>query len=95
MSGAPDVHEGFLDAQGLANWKRDLDVCAQVLEVRIKSRGPNSLGDDPSMTLDQALECLSDGAVGALQVRYRFEGDLWCDTILPEESGARVIRTRM
>ncbi len=50
---------------------------------------------DRTTTLVEAKLAFADGSAQAIQVRYRFEDEMWCDTILPNEQTTKIIRTRL
>jgi len=68
----------------------DLRDGAEVEHVQMRAAK-----DDRTTTLAEAKLAFADGSAQAIQVRYRFEGEMWCDTILPSEQTTKIIRTRL
>ena len=50
---------------------------------------------DATVSLAEAEAAFSDGTAAAIQVRYRFDGTFWSDTLLPGEPTTKIIRTRL
>ncbi|MCA9290952.1 MAG: hypothetical protein KDA25_07475 [Phycisphaerales bacterium] len=88
----PPVFEGLLDDDRLAQLIADLSSCTQVLHVQVRSRGGGSA--DRTATLDEAAAALRAGDTRSVQIRYRYEGAAWCDTLLAQTGGVRLIRIR-
>lgn len=68
----------------------ELEVGAEVEHVQLKRAGR-----DAGVSLAEAAAAFQAGEALAIQVRYRFAGDTWCDTILPEGLHARIVRNRL
>ena len=81
-----------------AEWARDqvlqlfldLTAGAEVQHVQLRTAS-----DDRRATLAEAESAFIEGCVKAIQVRYRFEGDLWSDTIVPGDPTTKIIRSRL
>lgn len=89
----PLMSEGLIDAETLRQLAADLEVAAEVLSVREKGApGAHSGTDEVSLALaiDRLLTCASRAA----QIRYRYAGQEWTDTIMAMEDGYRVVRCR-
>jgi hypothetical protein len=72
----------------------DLDHHAQVLDVRLKG-GSRSLAGEGGCTLGEARGAIAGRTARAAQVRYRYQGDLWVDTIMVlNQGGVRLVRVR-
>ncbi|MFW5877014.1 MAG: hypothetical protein ACOCXM_09775 [Myxococcota bacterium] len=89
----PDVHQAVLDGAGLDDLLRDVELAAELLGVTVKG-GAHVHADEGEIPLSDARELLLDGAVRGMQLRYRFEGAEWWDTILRTPGGFRVVRIR-
>jgi ferredoxin-type protein NapG len=87
----PELHEAELDEAGLRQLFGDLASATQALEVRLK-RGPTERGAAASVSAAEALGLLVGGTVRGVQVRYRYDDEDWCDTILATPVGYRVVR---
>ncbi len=86
----PDLHQAVLDEAGLHELVRDLGRAARVLSVRLKAGAGRRAEGEAS--LEQAARQLVSGALRGVQVRYGFEGRVWCDTMLRVSEGYRVVR---
>lgn len=89
----PDVHQGVLDEDALGALLSDLREHAEVLDVRVKG-GPTERSDATELGVDDVATLLRGGARG-VQIRYRFQGDEWRDTLLPAEAGVRIVRMKL
>ncbi|TWU46908.1 hypothetical protein [Rubripirellula reticaptiva] len=68
----------------------DLRDGAVIEHVQLKASGR-----DTTVTIGQARAAFSDGTADAIQVRYLFEGETWCDTIMPATPTTKIIRNRL
>lgn len=75
------LHQGMLDAQRLAELFADLAAHADVTAILLKGGALQYAGELPT-TLAEAQAQLESGKVRGVQIRYRFEGRAWCDTLL-------------
>ena len=85
------LHQGTLDPQRLAELFSDLALCADVTGILLKGGALLHAGEAP-VTLAEARARLESGTVHGVQIRYRFEGRAWCDTLLRGQGGVRVVR---
>lgn len=96
-----DATAGSLPEVLQADWPRqqvmtlfaELKAGAEVEHVQVRSCGSQGTTDQ-KVTLDQAETLFAAGDAQAFQIRYRYDGETWCDTILPQTDGAKVIRYR-
>lgn len=92
----PELHEGTMDALRLAVYEAELAESAQVESVQLKggsevrARDGGGGGGD----LAEAFAALQQGQVRGIQVRYRFEGEPWWDTVIALGAGFRLVRVR-
>lgn len=70
----------------------DLEACAEILAV-IPKAGPGYVSPR-TISLQAGRNQFAAGQLRGLQVRYRFQGTEWWDTLLPEADGARVTRIK-
>jgi ferredoxin-type protein NapG len=91
LDSLPELHEGELDEAALRALFRDLGALTEVEEVRLK-RAAGRRAESGAPGLDEALAKLLSGDVRGVQVRYRYLGESWCDTVLPAPGGHRVVR---
>ena len=89
----PLLVEGVIDATTLRQLFADLATAATMLGVQEKS-APTAYTSSTEPAPDTALARLLAGVARAVQVRYRFAGHEWTDTILSVSGGFRVIRCR-
>lgn len=68
----------------------DLSAGADVQHVQLKSTKTNG-----TVTLDEAVNAFAADQAQAIQVRYVFEGEMWCDTIMPGDPTTKIIRNRL
>ncbi len=68
----------------------DLAAGATVQHVQLRTET-----FDGTVTLAEARDAFFDGDARAIQVRYRFESETWCDTIMPGDPTTKIIRTRL
>ncbi len=68
----------------------DLAEGAEVEHVQLRTAG-----GDTSVTLAEAEASIVGGHALAIQVRYRFEGEFWSDTIMPGVPTTKIIRNRL
>ncbi|MCA9125765.1 MAG: hypothetical protein KDB22_01725 [Planctomycetales bacterium] len=68
----------------------DLAAGAQVQHVQLKSATT-----DAAVPLATAEAAFAAEEAHAIQVRYMFEGEMWCDTIMPGNPTTRIIRNRV
>lgn len=81
-----------------AEWARDqvmqlfadLSAGADVRHVQLKSTAT-----DATVSLQTAVEAFASGQAQAIQVRYEFENEMWCDTIMPGDPTTKIIRNRV
>ncbi len=89
----PLMVEGVIDPPTLTRLFADLESAASVLGVREKG-GPGAFAGADELSPAAALGRLLAGAARAVQVRYRFDGHEWTDTMLAVPTGFRVVRCR-
>ena len=81
-----------------ADWSRDqvlalfADLAAGAIVQQVQLRTTSS--DQPVTLADAEASFVADQAK-AIQVRYRFEGELWSDTIIPGDPTTKIIRNRL
>lgn len=68
----------------------DLAAGADVQQVQLRTQS-----SDSSVTLAEAESSFVTGQALAIQVRYRFENELWSDTIMPGDPTTKIIRNRL
>lgn len=91
----PEILEAQWDRQQVAALFHDLqqgDLQHRVVIQHVQVR--SSLGDR-SMPLAEAQTLFAQGDAKAIQIRYQFDGQLWCDTLMVEPETTKVIRTQL
>lgn len=87
----PELSDAVLGAEELAALFRDYRHCVTVQEILVKTR-PRDCDDGKPPTLDETEAMLRQRAVRGVQVRYDFDGTLWCDTLMVVPNGIRLVR---
>ena len=89
----PDLHQSEIDEETLAQLFTDVGTHAQIIEI-IPKHAPGYVEENPApLQLDQAYQLLTSHAVRGLQLRYRYDGKTWWDTLMPLPGGLfRVVR---
>lgn len=90
----PDLNMTLLDAAQVGQLFRDIEACAQITEIIPKFAPRGHVPDTASVTLAQARELLATRAVRGLQIRYRYEGADWWDTLMLVSNQFRLVRIR-
>lgn len=89
----PPMQSAILDEPTLAALVRDLNQCAHINEVLVKG-GPQTQTDAQQIKLDDAVLKLLNGELRGVQIRYRHEGQPWCDTLMRTNEGIRLVRVQ-
>ena len=90
----PPLQQSALDPDTLAQLFVDLATCTEILEIIPKAMAQGYVPESSVLGLDEAKQMLLTGAVRGLQIRYRYEGCQWWDTLLPDPAsgGFRIVR---
>lgn len=88
-----DLETAELDATALSQLFADVAAHTELVAVLVKGAA-ESLAEGGSVTLDDALARLQRRAVRGVQLRYRYQGREWWDTLvaLPGVDTVRVVR---
>ncbi len=89
----PDVQQSLLDAEGVRRLIAEITQHAEVTEVIPRGNARQYVGEG-SVTLEEGRDLLLGGCLTGLQIRYRYEGAVWWDTLLCTPQGVRVVRIR-
>ncbi len=89
----PMMVEGLLDPPTLSALFADLQAATTGVSVREKGDPKGYAGTD-ELPLSVALARLLTGVSRAVQVRYRYDGHDWTDTVVALPTGFRVVRCR-
>jgi len=80
------------DDERLRELATDVAALGSEIDVRIKAHA-GYVDPGRRLTLDDAIAELVSGGALAVQLRYRFEGRLYWDTLLATRPGYRLVRT--
>lgn len=86
----PDLHQAELDPQTLQSLFQDLATCAEIFAV-VPKAGPGHTSPE-SITLEEGRELLLSGHLRGLQIRYKYNGSEWWDTLIQVTGGIRLTR---
>ena len=87
----PPIHDTMLDDETVAQLFFDVAHAAELVEITIKAIGARAAAEtQPS--LDEAYRALVEGAIAGVQLRYRFAGEEWWDTLIRAPTGVRLVR---
>ncbi len=91
----PDLHQAELDMGTLRELFEDVRAHTELMEVIPKLAAEGYVPEMQSITLGEGLDLLLNGGLRALQLRYRHDGAVWWDTLMPTPNGTfRIVRIR-
>ena len=90
----PDLNQALLDEAGLAELLRDIEACTEVTEIIPKQAAQGYVAENATLTLADARRLLVERAVRGMQIRYRYDGADWWDTLMVQPEGYRLVRIR-
>jgi len=90
----PELFQGPLEPQALERLIADIKVCTEIIEVIPKYSATGYVDDSAKVDLDDAVEQLKQGKLRGLQLRYRYEGDQWWDTLIRQAQGVKLVRVK-
>jgi hypothetical protein len=90
----PELHGTILETAGMHQLLDDIEDCTEVMEILPKFAAQSHAPDRSALTLSEAREMLANRAVRGLQIRYRYQGADWWDTIMVLGSQFRIVRIR-
>lgn len=96
----PPLQEAVLDEATLDQLFFDIAEGAEVVSVSLKGGATARAGDlqragSGGGELALARRALGDGTALGVQIRYRFAGSEWWDTLLRIPAGVRLVRIRI
>lgn len=86
-----ELQDAVLDRDMVDRLFFDVREAAELLGVTVKG-ALESMASAEGIDLDAARDALHDGRVAGVQLRYRFEGTEWWDTLLWTRGGIRLVR---
>jgi hypothetical protein len=90
----PDLNMTLLDSAQVEQLFRDIEQCAQITEIIPKFAARGHVPETATDTLAEARELIATRAVRGLQLRYRYEGADWWDTLMLVGDQFRLVRIR-
>lgn len=84
----PEVLEAEWGNDQMIQLFADLQEAAEITHVQLRTHKA-----DQSTDLHTARDAFLCGQTRAIQIRYRYEGQHWGDTVLPGDPTTRIIRT--
>ena len=90
----PELVDLPLSLQDVEQLLGDVEVFGEFPEVIPKFRAKGHVPENPTVTLAQAGPLLRNRTVRGLQLRYRFNGADWWDTIMVVSENYRLVRIR-
>ncbi len=86
----PEILQAEWSADQVFQLFDDLRDGSDVQHVQMKSTQT-----DATVTLSEARDAFAVKEAIAIQVRYVFENEMWCDTIMPGDPTTKIIRNRL
>lgn len=87
----PPLQNQAIDAATLDRLFDDIATYADQVEITAKQR-PGTYSETAKLTPAAALELLRARAVRGVQIRYRWDGKHWMDTLIVDPAGWRIVR---
>jgi hypothetical protein len=90
----PALQQAPLDAATVAALFRDLAACTRIVSVTPRRAGaaPRADAQPTTITLGAAQAGLADGTIRGVQIRYFYDHQTWCDTLMARPDGIRLVR---
>jgi hypothetical protein len=89
----PPLQQTLLDVATTDALFRDLASCTRIHAVIPKYADRRHTGAD-TISLETARTRLATGLLLGVQIRYSFENQTWCDTLLRRPNGLTLVRIR-
>ncbi len=91
----PPLRDAQLDDATASQLLNDLRDHAQVITILAKG-ATDAHADQRTLTLDDARTIIASRSARGLQIRYRWDAQAWCDTLMIPPSGPiRIVRIRV
>ena len=91
MIAAPPLSDAILDGAQLAQLVFDIEHAAELIAVAIRPLGSRRVEAAERPSLESAFHALCE-RTASVQLRYRYRGEEWWDTLLPVSAGTRLVR---
>ncbi|WP_372726006.1 hypothetical protein [Novipirellula sp.] len=90
----PELLEAHWGREQVVQLFQDLSEGATVEHVQVRTASDGRAADQ-SVTLLEAKAIFEKGDARAIQIRYGFDGQNWCDTLMVKPDEVHIIRTRV
>ncbi|GAA4443530.1 hypothetical protein [Novipirellula rosea] len=90
----PEILEAHWDREQVVQLFHDLSEGANVQHVQVRAASDGRAADQ-SVTLLEAKALFEQGEARAIQIRYDFDEQNWCDTLMVKPDEVHIIRTRV
>jgi hypothetical protein len=87
----PPLQRALLDEATLNQLFLDVAEAAELIDIAIK-RGDEMHATEEPPSLEQARDALVRGKAFGVQLRYRYRGTEWWDTLMRTEAGVCLVR---
>ena len=87
----PDLQDQEIDENTVRQLAFDIESAAQLIDIRYKG-GATAHAVRAKPSLADAIAALLERRVASVQLRYRYRGRQWWDTLLRTEDGVRLVR---
>ena len=91
--GRPKLIRERIDTAGVRSHFDRLECDATEIEIRGKRR-TGDRSEAAASSLADTADQLEIGTLVAAQIRYRLDGEWWCDTVLSKGDDFRLVRMR-
>jgi hypothetical protein len=89
----PPLTDVLLDDAQLAQLAFDLEHATELIDIALRPLGTRRAAPSGRPSLSAALHALA-ARTASVQLRYRYRGEEWWDTLLPAGAGVRLVRIR-
>lgn len=86
----PELHQTVLTPDQLNALFNDLESCAEILFVMPKT-APGYVGIK-EVSLQEGQQLLVNGSLRGLQIRYKYQGEEWWDTLINRDGQIHITR---
>ncbi|MHC4430180.1 MAG: hypothetical protein ACYS0D_16515 [Planctomycetota bacterium] len=90
----PALHEAVLSAEEVRQLFADLTEHAELIEIGLKGETRTHQEPAEGLGLAEALAVVEQRAARGVQIRYRYQGAQWWDTLMIQPEGVRLVRIR-
>jgi hypothetical protein len=88
----PPVHIAEIDRATLADLFADVEALGEDLAIVLKHTAEGNVDAALAPSLEDAMRHLTRGTALGAQLRYRFRGAQWWDTVMSTPQGFRLVR---